>query len=54
LTFALHFVTDAITSRINSRLWAAKNVHWFFVGIGADQLLHAYALAWTWSFVIIK
>lgn len=47
LTFALHFVTDAITSRINSKLWAEKRVHAFFVGVGADQLSHAYALAAT-------
>ena len=47
VTFVLHFFTDAITSRINSRLWAAKRVHAFFVGIGADQLSHAYALAFT-------
>lgn len=47
ITFSLHFVTDAITSRINSRMWAAKRVHAFFVGVGADQLSHAYALAGT-------
>lgn len=47
ITFALHFVTDAITSRINSRMWADKRVHAFFVGVGADQLSHAYALAFT-------
>lgn len=41
---AAHFAQDAITSRINSRLWAAKQVHWFFVGIGADQLLHYVTL----------
>lgn len=23
--------------------------HWFFVGIGADQLIHALTLAWTFS-----
>ena len=51
LTFVLHFATDAITSRINSRLWAAKRVHAFFVGIGADQLSHAYALAFAFWFV---
>jgi hypothetical protein len=47
ITFALHFATDAVTSRINSRLWAAKRVHGFFVGVGADQLSHAYALAFA-------
>lgn len=48
LTFTLHFFTDAITSRINSRIWADGRVHAFFVGIGADQLSHAYALAFAW------
>lgn len=47
ITFLLHFWTDAITSRINARLRAEKRVHAFFVGVGADQLSHAYALAWT-------
>jgi VIT1/CCC1 family predicted Fe2+/Mn2+ transporter len=51
ITFALHFLTDAITSRINSRLWAAKRVHAFFVGIGADQLSHAFALALAFQVV---
>lgn len=44
VTWALHFVTDAITSRITSRLWVAQQRHWFFVAIGADQLIHAYCL----------
>ena len=39
-----HFVQDAITSRINARLWQANQRHWFFVGIGADQLLHYVTL----------
>ena len=52
VTFVLHFVTDAITSRVNSCLWAAKRVHAFFVGIGVDQLSHAYALAATYWMVM--
>lgn len=72
LTFVAHFMQDAVTSRINSRLWPFRFVlagkrwrviaegigqeqeafyvddlgtrHWFFVGIGADQLLHFYQL----------
>ena len=41
---AVHFVQDAITSRINARLWQTNQRHWFFVGIGADQLLHYVTL----------
>lgn len=39
-----HFAQDAATSRINARLWQANERHWFFVGIGADQLLHYVTL----------
>ena len=59
-----HFVTDAITSRVTSRLWFLPQVgqgmrptwiqvevkdtrHWFFVAIGADQLLHYIVLFTT-------
>src|SRR6478752_112267 len=44
LSFVLHFITDALTSRVNSRLWAAKQVHYFFVSVGFDQLIHFYSL----------
>jgi hypothetical protein len=40
-----------IITRINGRLWSAKKVHWFFVGIGADQLLHTFQLALTYQFI---
>ncbi len=49
VTFLTHTVTDYGTSRVNSRLWAAKENHWFFVGIGADQLIHAWTLALTFQ-----
>lgn len=44
----LHFVIDFITSRITSYLWAKKEVHYFFVVIGLDQLLHAICLIYTY------
>lgn len=47
--FIAHFVQDAITSRINAKLWQANERHWFFVGIGADQLLHYVTLFVTAS-----
>ena len=47
LNGAAHLATDYITSRINSRLWAVKEVHWFFVGVGFDQLIHAWTLGLT-------
>lgn len=46
----LHFVTDAITSRITSRLWALNQRHWFFVVIGLDQLIHQVCLIWSYKF----
>jgi hypothetical protein len=42
-----HFATDYVTSRINSRLWTDKKVHWFFVGVGADQVIHYLTLGLT-------
>lgn len=51
VTFATHTLTDYITSRINSKLWAAKKVHYFFVGVGADQLIHFGTLALTYRWL---
>ena len=44
---ALHFVTDYITSRITSKLWAKQDWHRFFVTIGFDHLIHQATLAFT-------
>lgn len=40
VTFIHHTMTDFVTSRINSKLWEKKQVHKFFVGVGADQFIH--------------
>ena len=47
LNAALHFATDFVTSRINSRLYAAGRTHDFFVSVGFDQLIHQVTLALT-------
>lgn len=41
-----HLMIDYVTSRINKRLWEAKKVHWFFVGVGFDQAMHMSILLW--------
>ena len=37
---ALHWATDACTSRVTSYLWKKEQRHWFFVMIGFDQVIH--------------
>jgi hypothetical protein len=48
ITFVAHTITDAITSRITSRLYAEGRVHDFFVMIGFDQVLHYAQLFLTY------
>ena len=40
VTFIAHTIQDYFTSRLNAKLWEEKKVHWFFVSIGFDQVLH--------------
>ena len=44
---AMHFLTDAITSRLTSKLWSKQDFHNFFVIIGLDQLIHYSCLFGT-------
>lgn len=47
VTGLLHFLVDAITSRITSAFWSKHNYRFFFLTIGVDQLIHLYALVWV-------
>lgn len=53
VNMGLHFLVDYVTSRINTRLWAAKEVHYFFVSVGADQLIHFVCLFGTFSWLYL-
>jgi hypothetical protein len=44
----IHFGVDYITSRINSKMFAKQDWHNFFVGVGADQLIHYTCLFSTY------
>lgn len=48
ITFVCHWITDYFTSRLNSKLWAEKKTHWFFVSVGFDQILHYIQLFVTY------
>lgn len=48
ITFFLHWCTDYFTSRINTKLWNKGEVHYFFVSIGFDQVLHYVQLFGTY------
>ena len=52
ITFFAHTITDYFTSRLNSKLWSEGKVHYFFVSVGFDQVLHYGQLFLTYYFLI--
>lgn len=53
LNAAAHFVVDAITSRINAYLFQEGRIHDFWVGVGADQFIHAATLLLTLRLLVV-
>lgn len=47
LNGALHFITDAITSRATSHFFKAKKMYLTFLVMGFDQFIHAATLILT-------
>ena len=54
LIFVTHWITDYITSKLNSKYWRLKDTHSFFVSIGFDQLLHYTQLFLIFRFLLFK
>jgi hypothetical protein len=46
-----HYATDIVSSRGTTALWKRQQIHWFFVVIGADQLVHVLCLLWSYQWL---
>jgi len=49
---ALHWITDFFTSKLTTKLWQSESKHWFFVAVGADQMIHYFCLMITCNYLV--
>lgn len=52
ITLSSHTLIDFYTSKLNSKLWVSGNMHYFFVSIGFDQILHYIQLYLTVKYLL--
>lgn len=50
---AAHWVVDFFTSRASGYFWKKNDMHWFFVVVGFDQLLHMATLFGTYHLLFM-
>ena len=48
---AAHYATDIVSSRATTALYKRNEIHWFFVVVGADQLVHVLCLVWSYQWL---
>jgi hypothetical protein len=54
INLPLHWLVDFVTSRVTKKLWEKEQVHFLFVVIGLDQVIHYLCLFYTWEKYSIK
>lgn len=52
VNFIAHLGTDAVTSRVTTKLYEGGHIYYLFTTIGFDQLLHTVVLFITYSLLL--
>src|SRR3990167_2357748 len=53
LVFLPHTIIDGFSSQLTKYFYKKEKRHWFFVTIGADQLLHYACLFWLYQIITL-
>jgi len=54
IIFIQYFIINYFSSKINTKLWNDDKIHYFFINIGFDQLLHTIILILTFYILWIN